>query len=145
MLLRKSYCQKKDFIISLLAETDNKSRFLKRKHLRWTLQMLRAHYDIPPHNMSLREIIVIYCYIMNNNCFVTIENMQERLHKGWAFSRYEKSNALKVNSHTFRNTRTHSYRINSICKHVWVWMSVDGLFATANIDTLIRPFLTYNT
>ena len=106
LLLENHIARKKISLYLPQTEVDNKSRFLKRKHLRWTLQMLRAHYDIPPHNMSSREIILIYCYIMNNNCFVTIENMQERLHKGWAFSRYKKSNALKVNSHTHSDTRT---------------------------------------
>ena len=104
LLLENDIARKNISLFLPQTEVDNKSGFLKRKHLRWTLQMLRAHYDIPPHNTSLREIIVIYCYIMNNNCFVTIENMQERLHKGWAFSRYEKSNALKVNSHTRKLT-----------------------------------------
>ena len=82
-----------------------------------------------------REIIVIYCYIMSNNCFVTIANTQEQSCSRDELSHDKSQCALKVNSH--REGKVNLYR-------VWVhWYVILPQTPTQNHAHFLHLIPTY--
>ena len=98
--------------------------------------MLRAHImTFHPIIQVRREIIVIYCYIMSNNCFVTIANTQEQSCSRDELSHDKSQCALKVNSH--REGKVNLYR-------VWVhWYVILPQTPTQNHAHFLHLIPTY--
>ena len=66
----------------------------------------------------------IYCYIMSNNCFMTMAQHEKVVPQGMSFLTISESIALKVNSHTYIGS-TQFYMHVCMCVCMCAFVCVD--------------------